>query len=66
MVAPALVGVVVGPGVHTVTFNYAGFGSYDALFALTLIVLVGLAVGPWLWRRTRRRGGTEEHVDTAG
>ena len=28
MVAPALVGVVVGPGVHTVAFSYAGFGSY--------------------------------------
>jgi hypothetical protein len=56
MVAPALVGVVVGPGVHTVAFSYTGFGSYPALFALTLIVLVGLAVGPWVWRRTRRRG----------
>ncbi len=56
MVAPALVGVVVGAGVHRVAFSYAGFGSYNALFALTFIVLVGLAVGPWLWRRTRRRG----------
>ncbi len=32
MVAPALVGVVVGPGVHTVAFSYAGYGSYDVLF----------------------------------
>ena len=30
MVAPALVGVVVGPGIHTVTFSYGGYGSYDA------------------------------------
>ncbi len=39
MVAPALVGVVVGPGVHTVTFSYGGYGSYAALFALALVVL---------------------------
>ena len=64
MVAPALVGVVVGPGTHAVTFSYVGFGSYTALLALTLVVLVGLAVGPWLWRRARRRGGSEEHVET--
>ena len=63
MVAPALVGVVVGPGVHTVAFSYAGFGSYTALLVLTLVVLVGLAVGPWLWRRTRRRGTSDQHVE---
>ena len=63
MVAPALVGVVVGPGRHTVTFSYAGFGSYDALFALTLVVLAGLAIGPWFWRRRRRRGRSGEHVE---
>ena len=44
MVAPALVGVVVGPGVHTVAFSYAGYGSYDLLFVLALAVLAGLAV----------------------
>ncbi len=53
MVAPALVGVVVGPGVHTVTFNYAGYGSYDALFILALAVFVVLAVSPRVWRRVR-------------
>ena len=63
MVAPALVGVVVGPGGHTVTFSYGGFGSYTASFVLTLVVLAGLAVGPWLWRRTRRRGGSEQDVE---
>ena len=41
MVAPALVGVVVGPGVHTVAFSYAGYGSYTALFVLALVVLPG-------------------------
>ena len=34
MVAPALVGVDVGPGVHTVKFSYGGYGSYTALFVL--------------------------------
>jgi hypothetical protein len=53
MVAPALVGVVVGPGVHTVTFSYGGFGSYAALFALALLVLVALAI--WTIVENRRR-----------
>ncbi len=54
MVAPALVGVDVGPGVHAVTFTYGGYGSYDLLFALALLVFVALAAGPSLWRRDRR------------
>ena len=54
MVAPALVGVDVGPGVHTVTFSYGGFGSYTLLFLLAVLVFVALAVGPTVWRRYRR------------
>ena len=53
MVAPALVGVVVGPGVHTVAFSYGGYGSYDALFVLALAVFVVLALAPLVWRRVR-------------
>ena len=53
MVAPALVGVVVGPGVHTVTFRYTGYGSYTALFILALAVLMVLAFAPPVWRRIR-------------
>ena len=58
MVAPALVGVVVGPGVHTVTFSYTGYGSYTALFVLALVVLAGLALAPLGWRRILRSTGT--------
>ncbi len=57
MVAPALVGVVVGPGAHTVAFRYEGYGSYGALFALSFAVLVLLAAGPLLWGRLRRTRG---------
>jgi hypothetical protein len=53
MVAPAVVGVDVGPGVHTVTFAYGGYGSYVPLFVLALAVFVVLAVAPFLWRRFR-------------
>jgi len=55
MVAPALVGVVVGPGAHTVAFDYGGYGSYGALFVLALAVFVVLALAPILWRRPRGR-----------
>jgi membrane protein YfhO len=54
MVAPALVGVDVGPGVHTVRFSYGGYGSYTLLFLLALLVFVALVVGPSVWRRYRR------------
>jgi hypothetical protein len=54
MVAPALVGVDVGPGVHTVRFSYGGYGTYNLLFLLALLVFVALAVVPSLWRRHRR------------
>ena len=55
MVAPALVGVVVGPGVHTVTFAYAGYGSYIPLFVLAVLVIALLVLGPTLWHWFRRR-----------
>jgi hypothetical protein len=57
MVAPALVGVVVGRGIHTVAFTYDGYGSYDALFVLAVVVLLAVALAPPVWRRMRRRAG---------
>jgi hypothetical protein len=61
MVAPALVGVTVSPGYHTVVFTYVGSSSYPLLFAIAFITLVGVGVGWIRWRRyiarlTRRRG----------
>jgi hypothetical protein len=55
MVAPALVGVVVGEGVHSVTFAFAGYGSYVPLFVLAVLVFALLVFGPTLWHWFRRR-----------
>ncbi|HUY23280.1 MAG TPA: YfhO family protein [Acidimicrobiales bacterium] len=63
MLAPALPGVAVGPGVHRVTFSYAGFRSYPALIAVGAVTLAALVwVGPLdglgaLRARRRRVGG---------
>jgi len=54
MIAPALVGVVVGPGTHRVVFRYVGFAWYPELWGLSAIALV--AAGWWGLRRGRRVG----------
>ena len=47
MLAPALPAVRVGPGVHSITFSYIGFGFYPELFAVGVVTLVVLIVlGP--------------------
>jgi hypothetical protein len=53
MVAPALVGVRVGPGRHTVAFRYVAFAGYPYLFELVGATLLGLVLGPPLLRRRR-------------
>jgi hypothetical protein len=57
MLAPALPSVRVGPGVHTITFSYAGFGLYPELLGvLALTVLALVWIGPLDGgRRVRRR-----------
>ena len=44
MVAPALVGVGVKPGVHTVRFVYRGFPDYLQLLVLSASAFVALVV----------------------
>ncbi len=53
MVAPAVVGVRVAPGVHRVVFRYAGFGTYPLLIAIFPAVVIGLGLVD-LWRRRAR------------
>ncbi len=56
MVAPALVGVEVSAGVQEIEFRYAGFSSYDVLWLVAGVTVVGGAAGTWLWgRRLKRR-----------
>jgi len=62
MVAPALVGVTVAPGVHRVVFTYRGFGSYPLLFAVALATLLAVGIGPVLWRRRRKHEPDEAPI----
>jgi hypothetical protein len=54
MVAPALVAVEVGPGIHRVVFSYRGFGGEAPLLAAAPLVLAGVGL---IDRRRRRRPG---------
>jgi hypothetical protein len=60
MIAPALVGVRVGPGMHEVRFSFEGFGWYPELAATSLISLGSVAVLDLAARRRRRRVGGEQ------
>ncbi|MGO9560787.1 MAG: YfhO family protein [Acidimicrobiales bacterium] len=62
MVAPALVGVRVGPGVHTVRFAYRDFPDYPQLFVLGAAALVLLLVAGRR-RRVTSSGGTVDDVE---
>jgi putative flippase GtrA len=65
MVAPALVGVTVSPGQHTVVFQFRGYASYPLLFGIALLALIVFGVLPTLWRRNQkrlRRGKTRDDV----
>jgi hypothetical protein len=44
MVAPALVGVRIGPGAHTVRFSYHGFPDYPQLLIFGVFALLALVV----------------------
>jgi hypothetical protein len=53
MIAPALLGVPVGPGHHTVSFRYVPYRFYPLLIGLGLLTLIGLAISSRLLRRAR-------------
>jgi uncharacterized membrane protein YfhO len=53
MVAPALVAVSVGPGTHTVAFDYVGAGFVAPLMVVSAVALVGAVVPGWRRRRKR-------------
>ncbi len=61
MLVPALLGVTVGPGTHTVKFAYVGFPYYDLLFTVgaSLVVLPAIWFGVVV-RRKRRDSGTAQ------
>ena len=55
MLAPALVGVAVGPGRHTVTWSYQAYEGYPVLWVLAGTVLVAVPVVAWAIARRRAR-----------
>jgi hypothetical protein len=55
MVVPGFVGVAVGPGQHTVVFQYIAYSQYGMLLGIGALTLMALAIGPWFWRRGRAR-----------
>lgn len=70
MIAPAYVGVRVGPGTHVVIFRYRAYPDYPELFALGLMALLALGFGPLYWDRRRRthpskRTGNRDRIEAA-
>jgi hypothetical protein len=55
MVAPALVGVTVVPGSHTIVFQFNGYSSYPMMFIAGLLALILFGIRPTVWRRLARR-----------
>jgi hypothetical protein len=51
MIAPALLGVTVLPGKHTVRFTFHGYSKYSLLYVLGVFTLMGAGLGPILWPR---------------
>jgi hypothetical protein len=54
MIDPALLGVVVPSGDHTVRFSYVGFSDYPLLFSVSLFIPAFAAVWLIVGRRRRR------------
>jgi hypothetical protein len=55
MVAPALVGVTVTPGQHTVVFQFKGYSSYPMLLLVGFLTLALFGISATFWRRNYQR-----------
>jgi hypothetical protein len=54
MVVPGFVAVTVGPGQHSVVFQYVPYSHYGLLLGTGAVTLLLLAIGPRIWRRKLR------------
>ncbi len=52
MVAPALLGVQVGRGLHTIVFTYHGYRHYGLLFSASGATVIAAAILAWRSRRS--------------
>ena len=50
MIAPALMGVPIAAGHHVVSFRYVPYPRYPTLISVGVLVVLCLAVAPWLLR----------------
>jgi hypothetical protein len=57
MVVPGFVAVTVGPGQHSVVFQYVAYSHYPLLLGIGVLTLLALAVAPLLRRRWGARIG---------
>jgi hypothetical protein len=55
MLAPSFVGVAVGPGKHSIEFDYVPYPDYWVLFTISGLTLLGLALVPRLVARRRKK-----------
>jgi hypothetical protein len=70
MVVPGFVAVSVGPGAHTVAFQYVPYASYAPLLGIGGLTVVLLLLGPWCWgrwgvRRLRGRSAATQGHDAS-
>jgi hypothetical protein len=61
VVAPALVGVTVAPGLHRVVFTYHGYQSYPLLFVVAVLALLAAAAAGAFWKRRASRVAQGTH-----
>ncbi len=60
MIVPAIVGVTVGPGTHTISFRYQSYRWYPELIAISVITIAAAVI--YERRRRRRANATPRDV----